>query len=269
MTQQKRRIDARFTQLAKQGKKGLVSFITASDPSDEICAEILGQLPQNGVDFIELGMPFSDPMADGPIIQDASIRALRAGGSMKKTFSLVRNFRLTDDDTPLILMGYFNPILAYETDRFFKDAADAGVDGVIIVDVPLEEETEISAAARHNGVAIIRLVTPTTDDARLDQIVKEAQGFLYYVAVAGVTGAGAIDASYVGSSVQAIKAKTDVPVVVGFGIKTPQDAKAMAVHADAVVVGSRIVDCVREVHEGSKNVSDVLNIVRDLKKGLA
>lgn len=238
------RIEKRFADLKKEGRKGLVTFITAGDPDAEVSRAILRALPDAGADIIELGMPFTDPMADGPAIQAAGLRALKNGATMKGTLDMVRDFRKEDDETPIVLMGYFNPVLSCGPGKFIEDAAKAGVDGLILVDLPPEEDAELRALATAAGIDVIRLVTPTTDEARLPKVLEGASGFLYYVSVTGVTGAARADAQAVADHLSRIRAATDLPVAVGFGIKTPDDARALARSADAVVVGSGIVSLI-------------------------
>ncbi|MFZ5608125.1 MAG: tryptophan synthase subunit alpha [Pseudomonadota bacterium] len=240
------RIAARFNALKREGRAGLVAFITAGDPDPETSAAILGGLAKAGADVIELGMPFSDPMADGPAIQAASSRALAAGQTLKKTLGLARRYRAAGDEaTPIVLMGYVNPILAYGVAAFLKDAKAAGIDGLIIVDLPPEEDHELCLPARAQGLHFIRLATPTTDAARLPTVLARASGFLYYVSVAGVTGGATASAAALDEALARLRAATDLPIAVGFGIKTPQQAAAVARHADAVVVGSALVETVR------------------------
>lgn len=238
------RIEKRFAALKKQNRKGLVTFITAGDPDRAASQRILDALPAHGADFIELGMPFSDPMADGPAIQAASQRALKAGANMKQTLEMSRDFRANDKDTPLILMGYYNPVYSYGPDKFARDAAMAGVDGLIIVDLPPEEDSELRIPAQKAGLAMIRLVTPVTDDRRLDVILEGASGFLYYVSVTGVTGTAKPDPAQIAPHLKRIRRKTNLPIAAGFGISTPADAAAMAKHTDAVVVGSALVNAI-------------------------
>jgi len=240
------RIDRRFAKLREEGKAGFVAFVTAADPDIEACIEIVKGLPGAGADVIELGMPFTDPMADGPAIQEASIRALKAGGSMKVTLDLVRRFREGDQDTPIVLMGYFNPIYHYGVDAFLADASAAGVDGLIVVDLPPEEDAELCLPARDAGLNFIRLATPTTDEARLPAVLANTSGFLYYVAIAGITGTGSADRGKLEAEVNAIRAATQLPIAVGFGIKTPENAAEIGAFADAVVVGSALVQCVAD-----------------------
>lgn len=236
------RIARRFADLKAEGRAGLVTFITAGDPDLATAAEILAGLPAAGADLIELGMPFSDPMADGPSIQAAGYRALAAGTTLKRVLELTAGFRRGDADTPLILMGYFNPIYLYGVERFAADAVVAGVDGVIIVDLPPEVDAELRDPATAAGLEIIRLATPTTDAKRLPRVLDGAGGFLYYVSVTGVTGVKSAAADQIASAVARLKAATELPVAVGFGIRDPESAAAVARHADAAVVGSAIVD---------------------------
>ncbi len=238
------RLDSRFAALAAEARPGLVTFITAGDPDLETSAKILAALPAAGADVIELGMPFTDPMADGPAIQAASLRALHAGQTMVKTLAMVRAFRQGDDTTPIVLMGYYNPIYSYGNARFLADAKAAGVDGLIVVDLPPEADDELCLPARDAGLAFIRLATPTTDDKRLPAVLANTAGFVYYVSIAGITGTAAPDASKVGRAVARIKAHTPLPVAVGFGVRTPEQAAAMGAEADAVVVGSALVQAV-------------------------
>ncbi len=235
------RLPARFTALKAKKQSGLVTFITAGDPDFATCAQILKGLPAAGADIIELGMPFSDPMADGPAIQAANMRALKSGMKLAKVLDLVRDFRKSDAETPLVLMGYYNPIMHYGVDKFLKDAKTAGVDGLIIVDLPPEEDDEMCLPAAVAGINFIRLVTPTTDAARLPVVLKNASGFLYYVSVTGITGGKKADAAPVKKALEAIRKSTSLPIAVGFGISTPDEARAIAEFSDAVAVGSAIV----------------------------
>ncbi len=262
------RIDKKFAELKQAGRKGLVTFITAGDPDAETSQTLMNNLAQSGADFIELGMPFTDPMADGPAIQMASNRALKSGACMKQTLAMVRAFREKDSETPLILMGYFNPIYIYGTARFAADAAEAGVDGLIVVDLPPEEDSELNTPARNAGLAIIRLITPTTDETRLDTILNGASGFLYYVSITGVTGTASADTAQVEKHIAAIRTKTDLPIAIGFGIKTPDDAAIMGKIGDAVVVGSAIVDNIAAIPEGAKTIQDISTQVKVLSKAL-
>lgn len=245
------RLSRRFAALG--GRAGLVTFVCGGDPSPELTAPILHALVAGGADIIEVGMPFTDPMADGPAIQAGNIRALGAGISLKKLLAIVTDFRSRDADTPLILMGYVNPILAYGPERFATDARAAGLDGVILVDLPPEEADEMLPALNGSGLHLVRLATPTTDAARLPAVLNGASGFLYYVAVAGITGANSAEAADIAAAVARLKAATDLPVAVGFGVKTPAQAAAIARHADAVVVGSAIVDLVGAAHARQSN----------------
>ncbi|MEC9369377.1 MAG: tryptophan synthase subunit alpha [Pseudomonadota bacterium] len=258
------RIDARFAELKRQGRKALVTFTTAGDPDYETSLEILKGLPAAGADVVELGMPFSDPMADGPAIQASSQRALKAGQTMKKTLQMVRDFRKADENTPLMLMGYYNPIYVFPTDRFIAEAKDAGVDGLIVVDVPPEEDEEVCLPAVKAGLNFIRLATPTTDDRRLPAVLANTSGFVYYVSIAGITGTKAPDAREVHAQVARIKAKTKLPVAVGFGVSTPEQACAIAKGADGVVVGSALVKLIAE----GKGAKGVLGLVSTLSQGL-
>ncbi len=238
------RIERRFADLREAGRAGFVTFVTAGDPDPSTSARIVEGLPAAGADVIELGMPFTDPMADGPAIQAASLRALEAGMTLAKTLELVRRFRAKNRTTPLVLMGYFNPIFAYGVDRFLDDARAAGVDGLIVVDLPAEEDGELCLPACAKGLNFIRLATPTTDDRRLPAVLENSSGFLYYVSITGITGAAAPVAEVVGAAVARIRRQTDLPIAVGFGIREPEQAAPLARAADAVVVGSALVDLV-------------------------
>ena len=249
------RIATRFAELKKQNRAGFVAFITAGDPDLETSFEILKGLPKAGADVIELGMPFTDPMADGPAIQLGSLRALKAGQTMKKTLDLVRRFRTTDNATPIVLMGYYNPIYSYGGEKFCRDAKDAGVDGLIIVDLPPEEDQELRAPAKANGLDIIRLSTPTTDAKRLPAVLEGASGFLYYVSITGVTGTKTIDVDAIAIALKPLKSATSLPVAVGFGIKTDADARAVAKVADAAVVGSALVSQIGQFVDAQGKIS--------------
>ncbi len=267
------RIARRFAALKAEGRAGLVTFVTAGDPDIETSARILAGLPGAGADLIELGMPFSDPMADGPSIEAAGYRALGAGTTLKRVLELAAGFRARDADTPLILMGYFNPIYSYGVARFAADAVTAGVDGVIVVDLPPEVDAELREPAVIAGLEVIRLATPTTDSARLPRVLEGAGGFLYYVAVAGVTGTKRAAIGDIAAAVARLKAATDLPVAVGFGIRDPESAAAVARHADASVVGTAIVDRIaRGLDENGKPrpalVDDVLTFVGSLAAGV-
>ena len=236
------RLTERFAALKREGRAGLVAYVMASDPDHETCFEILRELPAAGADVIELGFPFTDPMADGPSVQKAGLRALKAGGSLKQTLDLARRFRETNKDTPLILMGYTNPIESMGYAAFAKAMAASGADGAIVVDLPPEEDAPLRASFAANGLSIIRLATPTTDDQRLTKVLDGTSGFLYYVSVAGVTGANAATSANVRAAVERLKRATTLPIAVGFGVREPEAARAIAKTADAVVVGSAFVD---------------------------
>jgi tryptophan synthase alpha chain len=238
------RIDRRFAALKDEGRAALVTFIEAGDPDYDTALAILKALPQAGADLIELGVPFTDPMADGPAIQAAGLRALKAGQTLKRTLALVAEFRRGDDSTPIVLMGYYNPIYVYGVAQFLADAKSAGVDGLIIVDLPPEEDTELCLPALQAGFNFIRLATPTTDDKRLPAVLANTSGFVYYVSITGITGSAAPDAGKVGAAVARIKRHTGLPVCVGFGVRTADQARALAEGADGVVVGSALVDTV-------------------------
>ena len=261
------RIEARFQTLKQEGRAGLVTFTTAGDPDREISLTILKGLPAAGADLIELGMPFSDPMADGPAIQASSQRALGSGANMIKTLDMVRAFRAGDNETPIILMGYFNPIYIYGIDKFVADAKEAGVDGFIIVDLP-PEESEMREPLSKAGLDLIYLTAPTTNDNRLPDVVKHASGFIYYVSVTGITGTKSAAAADVGAALTRIRGHSDLPIAVGFGIRTPEQAAEIAAIADAVVVGSALVNRIADNLEGDP-VEAVLGLVRDLAAGVA
>ena len=244
MSRKEGRIEKRFAALADEGRAGLIAFITAGDPDPATCGDLLGALPAAGVDLIELGMPFSDPMADGPVIQAASLRALKAGMTLRKTLAMVANFRRQDDTTPVVLMGYFNPILAFGIAAFAKAASTAGVDGLIVVDLPPEEESELADPARRAGLRLIRLVAPTSLGDRLERVLDGAEGFLYYISMTGITGDSVPAGANISRAIDVLKEASSLPVAVGFGIKTAADVRAAARHADAVVVGSAIVELI-------------------------
>jgi tryptophan synthase alpha chain len=262
------RIAARFTELKAANRAAFVPFITAGDPDIETTATLLESLPAAGADLIELGVPFSDPMADGPAIQASSLRALEAGMTLPKVLELVRRFRKADRTTPLVLMGYYNPIHAYGTARFVKDAAEAGVDGLITVDLPPEEDEVLRAPAALHGIDIVRLATPTTDAARLEVVLTGASGFLYYVSVAGVTGTKTFSEDEVRAAVERLKAASGLPCAVGFGIKSPERAAAVARFADGAVVGSAIVERMAAGRKKAGLVADVLEFCAALAKGV-
>ncbi|MFA7307514.1 MAG: tryptophan synthase subunit alpha [Hyphomicrobium sp.] len=267
------RIDARFAALKKEKRPALITFVTAGDPDIETSKAILGGLANAGADVIELGMPFSDPMADGPAIQASSQRALKAGQTMVKTLQMVRDFRAVDDATPIVLMGYYNPIYVYGNERFIADAKAAGVDGLIVVDVPPEADDELCLPALRAGLNFIRLATPTTDKARLPAVLQNTSGFVYYVSITGITGAAAPVVNDVQKQVGAIKSATPLPVVVGFGVKSGDQARALGQNADGVVVGSAIVSRI-EKSLGAKGeatpgtTKDVLELVKELSSAL-
>ncbi|MDG1376586.1 MAG: tryptophan synthase subunit alpha [Yoonia sp.] len=257
------RIDAKFADLNAKGKKAFVTYVMAGDPTYEKGLEIVMGLPAAGVDIIELGIPFTDPMADGITIQLAGQRALAAGQNLEKTLQYAREFRKVDDTTPIVLMGYYNPIYSRGVDKFLVDAQEAGIDGLIVVDLPPEEDSELCIPAQAAGINFIRLATPTTDDKRLPKVLQNTSGFVYYVSVTGITGTAAAQADDVGPEVARIKSKTDLPIIVGFGIKTPQAAKDIAAIADGAVVGSAIVERIG----AGDSVADVLAFVKSLADG--
>ena len=261
------RIAARFAELKASGRKAFIPFISAGDPDAETSLAIMEKLPAAGADIIELGMPFSDPMADGPAVQASSLRALESGANMICTLELVKKFRKTDNKTPIVLMGYFNPIHAYGTARFTKDAAAAGADGLIVVDLPPEEDDVLRVPAKAQGLDIIRLATPTSDAARLATILKDASGFIYYVSITGVTGTKNFDSTQVEAAVARIRAATSLPVAVGFGVKTQAHAAEIARIADAVVVGSAIVSHIADKMSAPR--AELAQSVVDLCRSLA
>lgn len=269
----KTRIDRRFAALKKEGRAALVTFVTAGDPDLDTSRKILLGLPKAGADVIELGMPFSDPMADGPAIQASSLRALEAGQNMKKTLKLVAEFREKDEDTPIVLMGYYNPIYVYPGERFLDDAVKAGVDGLIVVDVPPEADEELCLPALERGLNFIRLATPTTDAKRLPAVLANTSGFVYYVSITGITGAAAPDVNNVHNQVARIRKSTKLPVAVGFGVRTPEQARDIAQGADGVVVGSALVTAIEKSLDAGgkatgKTVPAVLDLVESLGRAL-
>jgi tryptophan synthase alpha chain len=267
------RIDRRFAALAQEGRAALVTFTMAGDPDYDTSLALAKALPAAGADVIELGMPFTDPMADGPAIQAAGVRALEAGQTMAKTLALVRAFRQGDDATPIVLMGYFNPIYIYGVDKFLADAKAAGVDGLIVVDLPPEEDEELCVPALRAGLSFIRLATPTTDDRRLPAVLANTSGFVYYVSVAGITGAAAPDPRRVTEAVARIKRHTGLPVAVGFGVRSAEAAAAIARGADGVVVGSALVDALKKTLDPggkatARTVAAVTGLVAELAAGV-
>jgi tryptophan synthase alpha chain len=267
------RIEARFARCRAEGRAALITYVMAGDPDPETSLAILKSLPKAGADIVEFGLPFTDPMADGPPIQASALRALKSGQTTAKTLDLVRQFRQGDTDTPVILMGYFNPIYVYGIERFLADAKSAGVDGLIVVDLPPEEDEELCLPALRAGLAFIRLATPTTDDKRLPAVLKNTAGFVYYVSITGITGAATPDFGKVGVAVERIKRHTALPVVVGFGVKTGAHAAAIAKGADGVVVGSALINAVQasldsEGRATSRTVEAVTTLVQDLAEGV-
>jgi len=269
------RIDTRFAELKAQGRAALVTFLTAGDPDGETSLALIKALPKAGADVIELGMPFTDPMADGPAIQASSQRALKAGQTLKKTLAMVRAFRKTDDATPIVLMGYYNPIYVFGVDRFLAEAKAVGVDGLIVVDLPPEEDAELCLPALKAGLSFIRLATPTTDDRRLPAVLANTSGFVYYVSITGVTGTAVPDAGRVTGAVARIKRHTKLPVAVGFGVKTAAHARAIAKGADGVVVGSALIDTLKSsldrhgkaTRKSVKAVTDLVAVLADGVRG--
>ena len=267
------RIDARFAELSRQGRSALVAYLMAGDPDPKTSLDIIKALPKAGADIIEIGMAFTDPMADGPSIQAAGLRALKAGMTLKKTLEMIRDFRKDDNATPVVLMGYYNPIYIYGVDKFLVDAKSAGIDGLIVVDLPPEEDTELCIPAMKAGLNFIRLATPTTDDKRLPAVLANTSGFVYYVSITGITGSGSADSTVVGEAVARIKRHTKLPVCVGFGIRTPEAARAIAENANGAVVGTALVDALRASLDGeeratSKTVGAVADLVSALAQGV-
>ena len=267
------RIDTRFAELKKHGRAAFITFLMAGDPDPKTSLDIIKALPKAGADIIEIGMPFTDPMADGPSIQAAGLRALKGGMTLKKTLEMVRGFRKDDAATPLVLMGYYNPIYIYGVDRFLIDAKSAGVDGLIIVDLPPEEDTELCLPAMKAGLNFIRLATPTTDDKRLPAVLANTSGFVYYVSITGITGSASADTAVVGDAVARIKRHTKLPVCVGFGIRTPEAARGIAENADGAVVGTALVDALRDSLDAegaatAKTVGAVADVAASLAQGV-
>lgn len=267
------RIDTRFAELKAEGRAAFVTFVMAGDPDLATSLEIIKALPKAGADIIEIGMPFTDPMADGPAIQAAGLRALKSGTTLKKTLQVVRDFRKDDAKTPIVLMGYYNPIYIYGVDAFLVDAKSAGVDGLIIVDLPPEEDTELCIPAMKAGLNFIRLATPTTDDKRLPAVLANTSGFVYYVSITGITGSASADTTQVSAAVARIKRHTQLPVCVGFGIRTPEAAAGIAQAANGAVVGSALIDALRasldsEGRATAKTVPAVADLAAALAQGV-
>ena len=267
------RIGQRFAELKRDGRAGLVTFTMAGDPDTNTSLEILKALPKAGADVIELGMPFTDPMADGPAVQAGGLRALNAGQTMVKTLAMIRAFRKDDDTTPIVLMGYYNPIYIYGVEKFLADAKSAGIDGLIVVDLPPEEDEELCLPALKGGLNFIRLATPTTDDKRLPAVLANTSGFVYYVSITGITGAAAPDAGKVHAAVARIKRHTKLPVAVGFGVRTAKQAGAIAEGAEGVVVGSALVNALKDSLDKNgqatlRTVKAVTSLVAELAKGV-
>ena len=268
-----RRIERRFAALREEGRSGLVTFTMMGDPDIETSFEILRGLPAAGADIIEIGSPFTDPMADGPVIQVAGQRALKAGITLEKTIGLVRRFREEDSETPLVLMGYYNPIYIYGVARFLSDALEAGLDGLIVVDLPPEEDDELCVPALEAGLDFIRLTAPTTDDARLPSVLANSSGFVYYISITGITGAAGASSDSIDAAITRLRRHTDLPIAVGFGIKTPDQAAAVAASADAAVVGSAIISAIENSLDNSgaampQTVDSALSLVRALSAGV-
>jgi tryptophan synthase alpha chain len=262
------RLQNRFAELKAENRAALVTFITAGDPDYATSLSILKGLPEAGADVIELGMPFTDPMADGPAIQLANIRALAGKQGMQQTLQMVREFRAGNQSTPLVLMGYYNPIFVYGVERFISDAKEAGVDGLIVVDLPPEHNDELCEPAQSAGMDFIRLTTPTTDDDRLPTVLAGSSGFVYYVSVAGVTGAGAATLDHVEEAVARLRRHTNLPLCIGFGIRTPQHAAEVARRAEGAVVGSALIDKIAEAKSPQQAIDGVLGLCRELAEGV-
>lgn len=262
------RLQQRFSQLKEQNRAALVTFLTAGDPDYDTAAAILHGLPEAGADIIELGMPFTDPMADGPAIQLSSLRALAQGQNVAKTLKMIGEFRQKDNETPIVLMGYFNPIHQYGVERFIADAGKSGVDGLIVVDLPAEHDRDLCIPAQAAGIDFVRLTTPTSHDERLQRILGNAGGFVYYVSVAGTTGAGSATVDHVKEAVTRIRKHTQLPVSVGFGIRTPEQAANIARVADGVVVGSALVQKIADAKDADQAKHDVLGLCKDLSQAV-
>src|ERR1700676_4005650 len=267
------RIDARFADLKKEGRAAFITFLMAGDPDPATSLDIIKALPKAGADIIEIGMPFTDPMADGPAIQASGLRALKAGTTLKKTLAMGRAFRKDDATTPLVLMGYYNPIYVYSVDQFLVDAKSAGVDGLIIVDLPPEEDAQLCLPAMRAGLNFIRLAAPTTDDKRLPAVLANTSGFVYYVSITGITGSASADTAVVGAAVARIKRHTQLPVCVGFGIRTPEAARVFAQSSDGAVVGTALVDALcgsldANGHATAKTVDAVAGLVAAPAQGV-
>ena len=264
------RIDRRMAKLKAEGRPALVTYVMGGDPDYDTSVAIMKALPKAGSDVIELGMPFSDPMADGPAIQAAGLRALKSGQTLAKTLRMAAEFRKGDDETPIVLMGYYNPIYIYGVDRFLADAKVSGIDGLIVVDLPPEMDDELCIPAVKAGINFIRLATPTTDDRRLPKVLENTSGFVYYVSMTGITGSALADTGKVGEAVKRIKGHTDLPVCVGFGVKTAEQARAIGASADGVVVGTAIVNAVANVlGPTGEKMADPAEAVATLVSGLA
>lgn len=267
------RIDTKFAALKLENRPGLITYFMGGDPDYDTALAIMKALPGAGADIIELGMPFSDPMADGPAIQAAGLRALNGGQTLAKTLQMAADFRVGDDDTPIVLMGYYNPIYIYGVDRFLVDAKACGIDGLIVVDLPPEMDDELCVPAVKAGINFIRLATPTTDDKRLPTVLQNTSGFVYYVSMTGITGSALVDTSKVAVAVKRIKSKTSLPVAVGFGVKTAEQAKVIGQSADAVVVGSAIVTLIastltKDGKASAETIDAVVTMVRGLSTGV-
>jgi len=265
----KTRIDSRFEKLKAEGRPALVTYFMGGDPDFDTSLEVMKALPAAGSDVIELGMPFSDPMADGPAIQAAGLRSLNAGQTLVRTLDLARKFRETDNETPIVMMGYYNPIYIHGVDKFLAEAKEAGVDGLIVVDLPPEMDEELCLPAIKAGINFIRLATPTTDDKRLPAVLRNTSGFVYYVSMTGITGTAIADTSKVNTAVQRIKGHTDLPICVGFGVKTAEHARAIGANADGVVVGTAIVNVMADAIKAGKSAGETADAVTALVKELA